>query len=325
MARARAAKGAGSKRRKPTRRGAEPAGEREPSATPPAAPTAPAAAPKPKAKGAWWLLGVAALLAAAIAYIELGHPPSDAPPPGAASASASGAVPAPEALAVRVVRRYPHDPDAFTQGLLWHDGHLYESTGQYGRSSVRRVALETGEVLATRSLERRLFGEGLARVDDRLYLLTWQEGEAHVFSLDGLEHTRRFSYDGEGWGLCFDGEHLVMSDGSERLFFRRPDTFRVDRVVRVRDDRGIVRELNELECVDGAVWANVWQSDRIVRIDPASGHVTGSVDASGLLADAEQREADVLNGIAWIAERGRFVITGKYWPWLFEVDFVPAE
>ncbi|MCB9597598.1 MAG: glutaminyl-peptide cyclotransferase [Sandaracinaceae bacterium] len=230
-----------------------------------------------------------------------------------------------EALSVHVIQRFPHDPDAFTQGLLWHDGHLYESTGLRGHSTVREVALETGEVLRRRSIERRLFGEGLARVDDQLIQLTWQAGQAHVWSIDGFEHRRTFSYDGEGWGLCYDGHHLVMSDGSERLSFRDPQTFRVDHVVRVRDDRGFVEQLNELECVDGVVWANVWQTDRIVRIDPATGRVTGSVDASDLLTLSERFDADVLNGIAWIPERGHFVITGKQWPWLFEVDFVPTS
>lgn len=296
-----------------------------------AAAPAPAEAPSPAPvpKRPWWLLGVAAVLVAAIAYVELvdGDAPPARPLEGVPLDDDPSTPPPPavEALRVRVIRRFPHDPDAFTQGLLWHDGHLYESTGLHGRSSLRKVALETGEVLAQRSVERRLFAEGLARVDDRLIQLTWESGEAHVWSLDGFEHRRTFTYDGEGWGLCYDGRHLVMSDGSERLTFRDPETFRVDHVIRVRDDAGFVEELNELECVDGVVWANVWQTDRIVRIDAASGRVTGSVDASGLLELGDRLDADVLNGIAWIPERGHFVITGKLWPWLFEVDFVAAE
>ncbi len=299
----------------------------EPAAPGPAPVEAPPAAPPAARKRPWWLLGVAAVLVAAIAYVEIvdGDEPAARPLEGVPIDEGTAPPPAVEALRVRVIRRFPHDPDAFTQGLLWHGGHLYESTGLHGRSSLRKVALETGEVLAQRSVERRLFAEGLARVDDRLIQLTWESGEAHVWSLDGFEHRRTFTYDGEGWGLCYDGRHLVMSDGSERLSFRDPETFRVDHVIRVRDADGFVEELNELECVDGVVWANVWQTDRIVRIDAASGRVTGSVDASGLLELGERLDADVLNGIAWIPERGHFVITGKLWPWLFEVDFIPAE
>ncbi len=305
-------------RRKKPRKAAEPAVEEV------AEETTPPPAPAPPKKRPWWLLAVMAALVGAIAYVEIGNGDEPAAPP-LEGVSLEGPPAAPEALRVEVIRRLPHDPDAFTQGLLWHDGHLYESTGLRGESSLRQVVLDTGEVLRRRSLERRLFAEGLALVDDRLVQLTWQAGEAHVWSRDGFEHRETFRYDGEGWGLCYDGEHLVMSDGSERLAFRDPETFRVDHVVRVRDDHGFVEQLNELECVDGVVWANVWQTDRIVRIDAATGRVTGSVDASGLLEIGERFDADVLNGIAWIPERRHFVITGKLWPWLFEVDFVPAD
>ncbi len=228
-----------------------------------------------------------------------------------------------KSLRVRVVRRYPHDTSAFTQGLLWHDGHLYESTGLRGRSTLRKVQLETGEVLERRDVDRAHFAEGLALVRDRLIQLTWRSGLAHVWSVDGFRHQGTIEYDGEGWGLCYDGQHLVMSDGSARLTFRDPETFREVRHVTVRKNGRAVPDLNELECVDGAVWANVWQSDEILRIDPANGRVTGVVDASGLLTDSERRRADVLNGIAWIPERNRFVITGKNWPHLFEIELDP--
>lgn len=231
----------------------------------------------------------------------------------------------PERLRVRVVRSYPHARDAFTQGLLWHDGHLFESTGLRGRSSLRKVDLETGEVLARHANASSLFAEGLARVGDELYQLSWTEGEARVWTIDDFREVRTFEYDGEGWGLCYDGEHLVMSDGSDRLYFRDPQTFRVVRRVRVREEGEPVDQLNELECVDGAVWANVWQTDRIVRIDPRDGRVSGTVDARALLTEDEAEGVDVLNGIAWIPEREHFVITGKLWPRLFEVDFVPAD
>lgn len=233
--------------------------------------------------------------------------------------------PPPERLRVRVVRRFPHDTGAFTQGLLWHAGHLYESTGLRGRSTLRKVDLETGEVVQRRSVERSHFGEGLARVDDRLIQLTWMRGVAHVWSVDGFEHLRTFEYEGEGWGLCHDGRNLVMSDGSARLTFRDPSTFRELRRVTVRQEGRAVGYLNELECVDGAIWANVWQREELLRIDPGSGRVTAVVDASGLLSEQERLGTDVLNGIAWIPERDRFVITGKLWPYLFEVELVPVE
>jgi len=269
-----------------------------------------------------WLVAVIGAVVAAMVYVEIGNGDSNGSTSGV---HLEGPPPAPEDLTVRVVHRYPHDVDAFTQGLLWHEGELYESTGLRGESSLRRVALETGEVLERRSVDSRLFAEGLARVDDELFQLTWEAGQVHVWDIGGFQHRRRYEYDGEGWGLCHDGEHLVMSDGSERLTFRQPDSFRVDHVVRVRDDDGFVENLNELECVDGVIWANVWQTDRIVRIDPGSGRVTASVDASGLLDLSERIGTDVLNGIAWIPEREHFVITGKLWPWLFEVEFVEAD
>jgi glutamine cyclotransferase len=230
----------------------------------------------------------------------------------------------PERLAIRIVRSHPHDPEAFTQGLLWHDGHLYESTGLYGESTLRKVDLESGEVRRSETVEERFFAEGLARVGAELYQLTWQEHRAIVWSLPDLRRLRTIEYEGEGWGLCHDGTHLVMSNGSDRLAFRDPSTFEIVRSVRVHERGRAVDELNELECVDGVVWANVWQTDRILRIDPRTGRVTGVVDARGLLDGDDAADADVLNGIAWIPERRRFVITGKLWPRAFEVDFVPA-
>jgi glutaminyl-peptide cyclotransferase len=232
---------------------------------------------------------------------------------------------APERLRVRVLARHAHADDAFTQGLLWHEGHLYESTGLRRRSSLRKVDLASGRVLARRDLEPQIFAEGLARVGSRLFQLTWEDGIAYVWNLEDFEPVRTFRYEGEGWGLCYDGEHLVMSDGSDALTFRDPESFRAVRTVHVKLEGEPVDQLNELECVDGVLWANIWQTDEIVRIDPASGDVTGVVDARGLLSDRESAGADVLNGIAWIPERRRFAITGKLWPALFEVEFVPEE
>jgi glutamine cyclotransferase len=233
-------------------------------------------------------------------------------------------------LRVRVLARYPHDTEAFTQGLLLHGGELYESTGQYGRSSLRRVEVETGRVLAERPLPAEWFGEGLARVPgegaggDRLIQLTWQEGVAPVWRLDGLERLGEHHYTGEGWGLCHDptvpGGRLVMSDGSARLTFRDPETFAETGAVAVTLEGRPVGLINELECVDGRVLANVLFSDNLLEIDPATGRVTALIQAAGLLTPAEARAADVLNGIAHDPADGTLLLTGKLWPWLFRVE-----
>ena len=230
-------------------------------------------------------------------------------------------------LQLRIIQEFPHDTDAFTQGLLWHDGALYESTGLPGRSTVRRVTLESGEVEQQQALEGRLFGEGLARVGDRLIQLTWRNRRAFVWSIDGLERLDEHEYRGEGWGLCHDGRRLIMSNGSHVLAFRHPETFQRQGSVQVRLDGRRVRRLNELECVDGAVWANVWQDDLLVRIDPESGAVTATVDASALrdrLPDSNG-EGDVLNGIAYNPETEHFYLTGKLWAKIFEVEIVQPD
>jgi glutaminyl-peptide cyclotransferase len=235
------------------------------------------------------------------------------------------AEPAPsiEALRVRVVAKYPHATDAFTQGLLWHDGAMYESTGRYGKSSLRKVRLDDGVVLDERALDPAFFGEGLALVDDRLVQLTWRSGVALVSDLETLERQSMLRYPGEGWGLCYDGSALVMSDGSSILEFRDPDTMELLRELTVwRGDRPIPK-LNELECVGGVVYANIWQSDEILRIDPESGRVTAVIDASSLLTSFESIRADVLNGIAYRPETETFLLTGKLWPHVFEVELVP--
>ena len=234
-------------------------------------------------------------------------------------------VPAPaveiEALRVRVLRRYPHDANAFTQGLIWHHDVLYESTGQYGQSSLRRVKLEDGKVLAERKLDRRLFGEGLARVDERLVQLTWRSGQAILYDLNTLEGQGTLQYDGEGWGLCFDGTSLIMSNGSSILTFRDPETMEVRRRLTVRQDGIPVGMLNELECVGPQIYANIWRRNEIVRIDANSGDVTASIDARGLLSRGEATRVDVLNGIAYKPDTKTFLLTGKLWPTVFEVEF----
>lgn len=222
-----------------------------------------------------------------------------------------------------ILETYPHDPAAFTQGLLLEDGRFYESTGLYGQSTLREVVPETGEVLREVALPAEYFAEGLTLVNDLLIQITWNEGTAFVYDLETFEQTGTFSYEGEGWGLCFDGESIVMSDGSPTLTLRDPETFAATGTVEVTLDGQPVEELNELECVDGFVYANIWQSDTIVKIDE-SGTVVEEIDAANLLSDAERAQLvpdAVLNGIAYDAEAGTFFLTGKLWPTMLEVRF----
>jgi glutaminyl-peptide cyclotransferase len=229
-----------------------------------------------------------------------------------------------EEMRLKIVRTLPHDPKAFTQGLLFYDGKFYESTGLRGRSSVRRVDPESGVVERKVDLPAELFGEGLARVGGRLIQLTWQEGRAVVWNLATMSKEKEFTYEGEGWGLCFDGYHLIMSDGSERLVLRDPETFAKRSEVVVRRAGKPLRKLNELECVDGVIYANVWQDNHIARIDPQTGDVTAWIDAAGLLPSDPDLRVDVLNGIAYLPTTGHLMITGKLWPKIFEVEMVPA-
>jgi glutamine cyclotransferase len=226
-----------------------------------------------------------------------------------------------ERLTVEVLAQYPHDRSAFTQGLLWYDGYLYESTGKYGRSSLKRLELETGKALEETSLSPLYFGEGLARIGRRLIQLTWYEQTALVYDLKGLRSTGKIRYTGEGWGLTYDGSWLVMSDGSDVLTFRDPKSFAIWRKLPVKRGREPVRFLNELEFAKGFVYANVWQTNKIVKIDPQTGVVTAVIDASSLPYRSVQPGEDVLNGIAYIPERDTFLITGKLWPHIFEVKF----
>ncbi len=226
-----------------------------------------------------------------------------------------------EPLVFRVVRTLPHDSTAYTQGLLLHDGVLYESTGRYGESTVRTVDPATGDVLNVIPLDSMYFAEGLARVGDRLIQLTWKEGVARVLDAATLDSVGSFSYGGEGWGLCYDGEALWMSDGTSTLARRDPTTFVVQQTLDVTSSGQSVYSLNELECVGPDLYANVYQRDEIVRIDKASGAVTGVLNAAALTRDsgrAGDREA-VLNGIAWDPEAGTFYVTGKLWPTMYEI------
>ena len=223
-----------------------------------------------------------------------------------------------------VVATYPHDPEAYTQGLIFADGVLHESTGQRGHSSVRTVELATGKVLQKTDLAPRFFGEGLAQVGEKLIQLTWEEGVARLYDKATLKALNDFQYEGEGWGLVYDGKNLIHSDGSEVLVFRDPATFKEVRRVRVLSKGAPLMELNELEMVEGELWANVWKKDYIARIDPASGEVLGFVDFTGIFdRHSVPNEDAVLNGIAYDPQSKRLFVTGKLWPKLFEVRVVP--
>lgn len=220
----------------------------------------------------------------------------------------------------RVVHVYPHQPDAFTEGLVYADGGLYESTGLQGRSQIRRLDLKTGGVRRVRNLDARFFGEGLTAWGPDLIQLTWHAGVAFVYDRTTFARRRVLRYAGEGWGLTGDGRHLVMSDGTATLRLLDPVTLRPTGRVTVHDGDTPVTNLNELEYVRGRIWANVWKSDRIAAIDPASGAVTAWIDLSGLLGgDDRRRYVDVLNGIAYDAAGNRLFVTGKLWPKLFEI------
>lgn len=231
-----------------------------------------------------------------------------------------------EHLAIKVVGVYPHDPTAFTQGLLWDGGVLYESTGLYSRSTVRRVDPGDGTVLEKTFLDPNYFGEGLALVGDRLIQLTWKAGIAIVYELGGLQPVDQYGYNGEGWGLAYDGgERLVISNGSSLLTFRDPWDFRWRSTLEVFHEGRPVSHLNELEFAEGDLYSNIWGENTIARIDPESGQVTAMIDASGLLTAQEARMVDVLNGIAYDPMSKTFWITGKFWPKIFQVVFVPRE
>ena len=238
--------------------------------------------------------------------------------------SACGAQPAASNDA-DIVARYPHDRNAFTQGLLIDNGQLFESTGQYGQSSVRRVDLKTGRIEQSTVLSDHYFGEGLALVGRRLYQLTWKAGVALVYDRHSLERVDRFNYTGQGWGLTYDGHDLIMSDGSATLKRVDPVDFRILGRIQVSEGGRPVERLNELEYIRGEIWANVWLTDRIVRIDPSSGRVIESLDASALKDALSPGGApDVLNGIAWDASARRLYLTGKYWNTLFEIRWPTA-
>ena len=223
-----------------------------------------------------------------------------------------------------VVARYPHDPAAFIQGLQWVDGEFYEGTGLLERSSLRRVEPETGTVLQQIALDPQVFGEGIAVVGDRIYQLTWQNHVGYVYDRETFTLLRTWEYPTEGWGLTYDGQRLIMSDGSATLMFIDPDTLEHIGQIPVTDGGQPVSALNELEYINGSVFANVWQTNDILRIDPDNGHVLARLNFAELLPLDQRNGADVLNGIAYDTTNSRLFVTGKLWPSLFEVTLKPA-
>jgi len=219
----------------------------------------------------------------------------------------------------QVVNSYPHDNDAFTQGLLFRDGVLYESTGRKGRSSLRKVHLETGQVLQQEKVDDRYFAEGLTDWGGRLVQLTWETNIGFVYDLATFKRVQTFSYTGEGWGLAHDDRRLIMSDGTPTLRFLDPQTFKVTGQLPITDGGRAVEDLNELEFVEGEIYANVWTTDRIAIIAPATGQVTAWINLAGLMPRGSTDGDAVLNGIAYDAARKRLFVTGKLWPRLFEI------
>lgn len=226
----------------------------------------------------------------------------------------------PQTLRPEIVATHPHDAAAFTQGLFVHGGALFESTGQVGESSLRRVDIETGSVLQQVNINPPIFGEGSTRIGDRIYMLSWVSQAGMVFDAATFELVDQFAYPGEGWGLTTDGSRLILSDGSPQLRLLDPATMEQAGTLDVTLNGRPVRRINELEWVDGEIWANIWQTGTIIRIDPQTGIVTGLIDLTALIPDglADPRDA-VANGIAWNSETGQIYVTGKLWPVLYEI------
>jgi glutamine cyclotransferase len=225
-----------------------------------------------------------------------------------------------------IVNTYPHDRNAFTQGLAFDNGFLYEGTGQHGNSSLRKVDLATGDVLQMRRLSSDYFGEGITVYDDTIVQLTWESHTGFVYNKNSFNLLRQFSYLTEGWGITYDGERLIMSDGTSRLHFLNPETLETTGYIEVSDNNKPVSRLNELEYVNGKIYANVWRTDRIAVIELRDGRVTAWIDLSGLLQTQDYSgPVDVLNGIAYDTQADRLFVTGKLWPFLFEIKLATEE
>ncbi len=231
---------------------------------------------------------------------------------------------APKRLGYRIINSYPHDPGAFTQGLFFHGGVLYEGTGQESGSTLRTADLETGRVIRQHTLDPSLFGEGITLYNDRIFQVTWQNKVGFVYNRSDFRQINKIYYQGEGWGLTTIGDRIVRSDGTNILYFHEPEMFDAVSRLEVYDNEKKVDQLNELEYINGEIWANIWMTDLIARIDPLSGKVNSYVDLSRLYPEAKRREvnADVLNGIAWDKLTGRIFVTGKRWPGLYEIEVI---
>src|SRR6185369_1245680 len=257
------------------------------------------------------------VLALAMSSFQCGAGANNDVPPKAAPSSDNGPVPK---YGYQIVNIWPHDSNAFTQGLILTGGQLLESTGEEGRSSLRRVDLESGRVLKKVDVPVPYFAEGIALLNGKIYQLTWQHHVGFVYDAQTFERTGQFNYTGEGWGLATDGQSLILSDGSNRIRFLNPADFSVTRTIDVRDGTRPINELNELEYVNGEIYANVWHDNRIATIDPQSGHVTSWIDLHGLIPPEELQDPEaVLNGIAYDQTNNKLYVTGKLWPRLFEI------
>ena len=254
-------------------------------------------------------IGVGLILALSLATLKCQNPPP--------TNTAGDKIPT---YGYEVVHVFPHDEDAFTQGLIFHEGNFLESTGEVGRSSLRRVEIDSGKVLQKVDVNPPYFAEGITLLKGKIYQLSWQQQLGFIYDALTFEKTGEFKYSGEGWGLANDGQSLILSDGTNKIRFIDPDNFQVTKTIAVLDGHSAVAEINELEYVQGEIYANIWHADRIARIDPKTGKVVGWINLAGLLAPGEiQDEEAVLNGIAYDEGSGRLFVTGKLWPKLFEI------
>ena len=272
--------------------------------------------PAPKRSNRLLIIGVVAL-AAIVAAIGVTTLRSKSPEPARQPDNKPAQA---QKVSYEVVASYPHDPKAFLQGLVWHDEGFYESTGQYGESSLRRVEFPSGKVIKQVKLTSDLFGEGLAMVDNHLMQLTWTTKRGFVYDRDTFQMIREFTYQTEGWGLTYDGKDLILSDGSDQLTYLDPQNFQTVRKLRVTRDGRPVTNINELEFIEGEIWANVWHQDVILRIDPATGQVTSFLEMKGLISrEMVSNPEAVLNGIAYDPQSKRIFVSGKLWPLIFEI------
>jgi len=226
----------------------------------------------------------------------------------------------------RIINTYPHDKNAFTQGFVFENNTFYEGTGLYGQSSVRKVELKSGNILQIRNLSSRFFGEGLTVFENRIIQLTWKANTGFVYNKHTFEVINTFNYSTEGWGITHDGERLIMSDGTETLYFLDPESFEITDKIKVLNDSKPITKLNELEYINGEIYANVWQTNRIAVISPLTGEVTSWIELNGLLSKGDDNiSAGVLNGIAYDEVNNRLFVTGKLWPKIFEIELIPKK